>query len=144
MRAVFPVTVHLLFFRDDKALLSRRKATGYMDGYYSVPAGHLDGGETVTQAAIREAHEETGLSLRPVAIDFACVLHRHEGDERIDFFVRVRDWQGEPVNTEPHKCDELRWCEAKALPENIIPYVWQGILNSLDGVAFGEFGWAEK
>lgn len=141
MRATFPVTVHLLFFREGKVLLARRFQTGYMDGHYSVPAGHLDGGESVTQAGVREAREELGLDLDPAALSFASVLHRREGDERIDFFLRVKVWPGEPVNAEPHKCDELRWVKVNALPENTIPYVRQGIHNALLGVPFQEFGW---
>lgn len=141
MRATFPVTVHLLFLREGKILLSRRYQTGYMDGHYSVPAGHLDGGETLTQAAIREAREETGLDLAPETISFACVLHRREDEERVDFFVRVAGWSGEPVNAEPHKCDDLRWFSLSRLPENLIPYVRRGLHNALTGVAFDEFGW---
>ena len=141
MRARFPVTVHLLFFREGRVLLARRANTGYMDGHYSVPAGHLDGGESVTQAAIREAQEEVGLDLAPQALEFACVLHRREGDERIDFFLRVQHWTGEPVNCEPHKCDQLLWVELDALPENTIPYVRQGIQNARNGTPFQEFGW---
>jgi 8-oxo-dGTP diphosphatase len=144
MRATFPVTVHLLFFQEGKVLLLRRFQTGYMDGHYSVPAGHLDGGETITQAAIREAKEETGLDLEPAAITFACVFHRRDGDERIDFFVRVARWNGEPFNAEPHKCDELCWFKLSALPENIVPYVQQGIQNALTGVNFQEFGWSSQ
>jgi 8-oxo-dGTP diphosphatase len=144
MRATFPVTVHLLFFREGRVLLLRRFQTGYMDGHYSVPAGHLDGGETVTQAAVREAREETGLDLAPGDIAFACVFHRFEDEERVDFFVTVRTWSGEPFNAEPHKCDDLRWFRIDDLPGNTIPYVRQGIGNALANVPFGEFGWRKR
>ncbi len=111
MRAKFPVTVHLWFFREDQILLSRRFNTGYADGQYSVPAGHLDGGETVMDAAAREAAEEVGVNIEPGDMTFSTVMHRMEGDqedERVDFFVHVRRWQGEPFNAEPDKCDDLR------------------------------------
>ena len=141
MRAKFPVTVHLLFFRENHVLLLRRFNTGYADGQYSVPAGHLDGGETVITAAAREAEEETGLRLHPQDIIFSSVIHRWDGDERVDFFVNVQQWQGEPVNTEPDKCDELRWAHVNELPENVIPYVRKAIQNHRDGIKFEEFGW---
>ena len=141
MRATFPVTVHLLFFRDNQVLLLRRFNTGYADGQYSVPAGHLDGGETVIAAAAREAREETGVCLEMGQIAFSSVLHRQEGEERVDFFVHVHQWQGEPVNTEPEKCDELRWVAVNQLPENTIPYVRKAIENHLTGLHFDELGW---
>lgn len=141
MRTKFPVTVHLLFFRDDQILLLRRFNTGYADGQYSVPAGHLDGGETVMAAALREAEEETGLHLDVNHIIFSSVMHRMEEEERVDFFVHVRQWQGEPANTEPDKCDELRWANVNELPDNTIPYVRQAIQNHRAGVVFHEFGW---
>lgn len=141
MRTSFPVTVHLLFFRDDQILLLRRFNTGYADGQYSVPAGHLDGGETVVAAAAREAAEETGVQIAAEDVIFSSVMHRLDGDERVDFFVRVRHWQGEPRNTEPDKCDELRWVRIGELPDNVIPYVRKGIQNHHDGLPFDEFGW---
>ena len=47
--------------------------------------------------------------------------------------------QGEPVNAEPHKCDELRWTEVDDLPENTIPYVRRAIENFRSGVVFEEY-----
>ncbi len=141
MRAKFPVTVHLLFFREKQILLLRRFNTGYADGQYSVPAGHLDGGETVLAAAAREAQEETGLRLEARDLSFSSVIHRMEEEERVDFFVHVRHWHGEPVNAEPDKCDELRWVNIGELPDNVIPYVKQGIQNHRTGIVFYEFGW---
>ena len=148
MRAAFPVTVHLLFLRDQQILLLRRFNTGYADGQYSVPAGHLDGDETVRAAAAREAQEEIGVRIEPEQIVFSSVMHRNEGDtdktgagERVDFFVRVPAWVGEPVNAEPDKCDDLRWADVEALPENMVPYVRRAIQNDRDGVRFDEYGW---
>ena len=141
MRTKFPVTVHLFFFREDQVLLLRRFNTGYADGQYSVPAGHLDGGETVIAAAAREAQEETGLLLQPEDILFSSVMHRLDGEERVDFFVQIRNWQGEPANTEPDKCDELRWVTRDELPDNTIPYIRKAIQNHRDGLKFDEFGW---
>jgi 8-oxo-dGTP pyrophosphatase MutT (NUDIX family) len=143
MHAKFPVTVHMFFFRGDQILLSRRYRTGYMDGHYSVPAGHLDGNEPVRQAAVRETYEEIGLRIDPSKITFAGIFHRREGDERLDFFLHVREWVGEPANTEPEKCDDLRWADVDDLPENVIPYVRRAIENFRAGVPFEEFGWEE-
>jgi len=34
-------------------------------GEWSLPGGVLDGGETLREAVMREAHEETGLTVEP-------------------------------------------------------------------------------
>ena len=143
MRAKFPVTIHLFLFRRDQILLLRRYQTGYMDGHYSLPAGHLDGEESVCMAGVREAGEEIGVRINPTDMLFAGVFHRHEDDERVDFFFRVQNWSGEPFNAEPEKCDELRWVNFAALPENTIPYIRRAIENFRAGIPFDEFGWKQ-
>lgn len=140
-RARFPVTVHLFFFHENQILLARRFNTGFADGQYSVPAGHLDGGETVTAAARREAQEEVGVHIDPRHIRYSSVMHRREGDERVDFFVHVERWEGEIVNAEPHKCDDIRWASIDDLPENTIPYIRRALHNHQHSVMFDEFGW---
>ena len=141
MRTKFPVTVHLLFFHENQILLSRRLNTGYRDGEYSVPAGHLDGDETVRGAAAREAEEEIGVRIEAGDLRFSSVMHRNEGEERVDFFVQAQKWEGKPFNAEPDKCDDLRWVDVGALPDNTIPYVRRAIANHLNGITFDEFGW---
>lgn len=138
-RARFPTTVHLFFIRGREILLSRRYNTGYRDGDYSVPAGHLDGGETVVEAGCREALEEVGVSLSGDDLVFTGVMHRIEDEERVDFFLLVTKWPGEPFNNEPEKCDDLRWFGLDALPENTVQYVRQAIENHLHNIPFDEF-----
>ena len=141
MRTRFPVTVQLLFFRENQILMLRRVNTGYADGLYSVPAGHLDGGETVLTAGAREAQEEVGVRIEAEDMTITTVMHRIEDDERVDFFVHVQKWDGEPFNAEPEKCDDLRWVNIDQLPENTVEYVMRSIANHLNGVRFDEFGW---
>ncbi|MEB2334849.1 MAG: NUDIX domain-containing protein [Anaerolineaceae bacterium] len=138
-RAHFPVAVHLFFFRGDCILLLRRFNTGFGDGQYSLPAGHLDGGETVKEACIREALEEIGVRIEESHLSFSAVMHRMEGDERVDFFFTVEAWEGELFNAEPHKCDNLCWAEINALPLNVIPYVRRALENYQKGIQFDDY-----
>jgi 8-oxo-dGTP diphosphatase len=133
--------VHLFLVRDGRVLLLRRANTGYEDGSYSVVAGHLDGGEEVTTAAIREAREEAGIEIAPADLTVVGVMHRMSDEERIDFFVAATRWTGEIVNAEPGKCSELAWFALDRLPANVIPYVRRGLENFRRGVWFDSFGW---
>jgi len=128
-RFMAPCAVHIFFVDGDRVLLLRRANTGYEDGSYSVVAGHLDGGEEVIAAAIREAREEVGVMLDPTDIHVIGVMHRRSNDERIDFFVEALRWSGGIVNAEPHKCAELRWAAMDDLPSNVIPYVRRALAN---------------
>jgi len=143
-RFTAPVAVHLFLIRDNRALLLRRAHTGYEDGSYSVPAGHLDGGEEIIAAAIREAREEIGITLARSAVSVVGVMHRRADDERIDFFVAASEWTGEIVNAEPHKCDDLAWYPLDALPVNTIPYVRRALDNYRRGVWFDSYGWEKQ
>jgi ADP-ribose pyrophosphatase YjhB (NUDIX family) len=137
-----PVAVHLFLIQDGAVLLLRRANTGYEDGNYSVIAGHIDGGEPLTSAMIREAREEAGIEIAPDDIAVVGVMHQHDPyEEYIDFFLTARSWQGEICNREPHKCSELAWYPLDRLPPNVIPYVRQALENYHHGVWFDSFGW---
>ena len=140
----FLSAAHLFLVKDGEILLLRRYNTGYEDGNYSVVAGHLDGGENVKSAMIREAKEEAGIIIKPENLHFAHIMHRRSAEERIDWFLMADNWEGEVQNCEPHKCDDLSWFSLDELPQNVIPYVRSAIEYWLQGVQFSEFGWEEK
>ncbi len=137
----FISAVHLFLLKDGKILLLRRFNTGYEDGNYSVPAGHIDGEEKATSAMIREAKEETGIDINKRQLCMVHVMHRKSEEERIDFFFEATEWQCEPKIMEINKCDDLRWFPINQLPQNIIPYVKSGIKNYRNKISFSEFGW---
>lgn len=136
------VPASYLVLRDqDKVLLLRRFNTGYEDGKYSLPAGHVDAGETFTQTLVREVAEEIGVTLEVMDVHVAHMMHRKAIDsERIDTFFVAEKWTGEIRNMEPNKCDDLSWRSLGELPENIIPYVRQALECVYDGVFYSEFG----
>jgi 8-oxo-dGTP diphosphatase len=134
--------VHLVLLDDDgQVLLGRRKNTGFADGSYHLPAGHLEAGESVIDAVIREAREETGIVISPDAIEFAHVMHNSSGGGRVAFFFTVRRWEGTPQNREPHKCSELRWFPLDALPANLVGYCRSTLADIADGRPFSLCGW---
>jgi len=132
-------SVYLVLIKDNKILLSRRYNTGYFDGNYSFPAGHLDGNETLKQALVREAKEEIDVVLDPADLELVHTMNRRIPDnERVDFFFTAKKWQGEPKIIEPEKCDDLSWFELNNLPKNIIPYIKQTIDSFLNNTIYSE------
>ncbi|CAN5269810.1 hypothetical protein BH20ACT3_BH20ACT3_07260 [soil metagenome] len=136
--------VHLVLIEHGKVLLAKRANTGYEDGRWSVPAGHLDGGESVREAAVREAGEEIGIALDVEDVRFGHAMHRRsDGEERIDFFVVGDRWKGDVRIAEPDKCSDLTWADPIDLPSDTIPYVRSGIGRTLAGEPYSEFGWGQ-
>jgi 8-oxo-dGTP diphosphatase len=122
-------------------LLLQRYQTGYEDGKLSVVAGHVERGETLTQAAMRETREEVGLELSRDQLRVVGVMHRRSEEERLDFFLSHPIAREEPRNLEPDKCSELVWVRISRLPDDTISYVRAAIDNFQAGVWFHEFGW---
>ena len=140
-RMKVPVTAHLFLIRAGQMLMLRRFQTGYEDGNYSVVAGHVDSGETVYQAAVREAEEEVGVRIRERDLRAVGVMQRKSNDERVDFFLAAPVWEGEVRNQEPEKCDDLMWRDLDDLPPNTIPYIRRAIANYREGRTFDVHGW---
>ena len=136
-----PVSVHLLLVRGNTVLLLRRYNTGYEDGNYSLVAGHVEGGEELTAAMVREASEEAGIEISPSDLEVVGVIHSITDKEYVHFFLKSSQWSGEVRNMEPNKCDDLSWCDFRDLPDNTIPYVRRAIENYRKGVWFDSFGW---
>lgn len=142
-RFMLRAAVYLILIHDGKTLLARRYKTGWMDGNYSLIAGHLDGKEKVSGAMIREAYEEAGIKIEKKDLKPLKVLHRMspDGMEYMDFFFIAEKWEGEPTIKEPEKCDDMNWFPLGDLPENTLPHVRNVIESYKDGVPFIESGW---
>lgn len=140
--------VYLLLRRDDEILLLKRANTGYEDDKYSLPAGHLEGDESLRSAIVREIYEEIGLKIKPKALTLAHVQHRRSrtpdlSDERIVFYFTCTEWQGRPANKEPNKCSEIQWLDISIAKNrgDVIDHVRVAIESIADGNFESTFGW---
>ena len=135
-------SVYLFLIKDNSILLLRRVNTGYADGYYALPAGHLEGQETAREGCVREVKEEIGVDLEIEDLELVHTMHRKSiKDERVDFFFTTVKYSGEVSNGEPNKCDDLRWFSLDDLPENIIDFTGAAIESYKKGIRYSEFGW---
>ncbi len=126
-RALLVAAAYVVLQRDDEVLLQLRRGTGYMDEHWAVLAGHLEPGETITAAAVREAAEESGVVVDEADLEPLTTLHRFIPggppiEQRADFFFRARRWAGDPSPLEPERCADMRWFPLAALPEPVVPH----------------------
>lgn len=143
------LAVYLILCKGDQLLMMKRQNTGYYDGYWALPAGHVDEGEESLSAASRELAEETGLVVAPDCWRLRQAMHRQAEDRIfIDLFLEADLWSGEPANCEPHKCADLAFQPLNALPQPIVPFL-QPVLKPLAAGRPGKpgtillHGWAE-
>ncbi|HUC90176.1 MAG TPA: NUDIX domain-containing protein [Patescibacteria group bacterium] len=135
--------VYLIIRKDGRLLMMRRYRTGYCDGMYSLPAGHLDGGESAVSALMREAKEEADLDVAPEDLHLVHTMHRlaQEADyERIDLYFEATKWHGQPKIMETDKCDDLQWFDLGHLPKNITPEVGHALKCLAAGEPYSDYG----
>ena len=100
----------------------------YLDNQYDLPGGHLEPGEDLYDAMIRETEEELCIKLKRKDLKMIHLLHHYHG-ERLNFIFETDGEELNPQIGEPHKCSELKWVPIKKLPKNTTAKVKQMIKN---------------
>jgi 8-oxo-dGTP pyrophosphatase MutT (NUDIX family) len=135
--------VHLILIEHGKVLMLQRANTGFADGWWSVPGGCLDEGETLPAGAAREALEELGIVIDAADLIFAHLCHHADpdGQARIGVFFVATRWTGQPTNAEPSKCSKIDWFNLHDLPDDVVTYVRTGIAAYRRGDTFSLDSW---
>ena len=87
---------------------------------WDIPQGVVEGGEVVSEAAVRELAEETGIIAKIEDLE-SVALFRHKTPEFIfpwdtTLFLLKSDNISEATNLEPEKCSDLKWFAPCQLP----------------------------
>lgn len=136
------VAVFLILTRETnkstEIMLQRRCNTGYMDGKYDMAcSGHLEEGESLSMAVVREAKEELGIDIQEKDLKLVSVLHPwREG--YINVFFSTQRFEGIPQIIEKEKCDDLRWFDINNLPDNTIEKIKHVIKCMKNGIIYDD------
>jgi 8-oxo-dGTP diphosphatase len=110
------IAVSAAIFRDGKVLLTRR-ARSPAKGFYSLPGGRVEFGESLHQALAREIDEETGLKIEIIGLaGWREVLPATAGAGHYLIMSFATRWvAGEPALND--ELDDHRWIAPDALAD---------------------------
>lgn len=115
----------------DHVLLGLRKGK-HAGGTWGFPGGHMEGGETFEQCAIRETEEETGLILPCVKLWTVenTVFHVETKHYVVVFMVADLPSGQEARVMEPDKCDCWTWFPWDGLPSPLMQGIEKLLLRN--------------
>ncbi|GEM_PF-704349 len=126
-------SVGVILIEGDKVLLVKHSSgSAYTREVYGAPAGRIDPNETEKQAAVREFHEETGLTTSEEELQefennyYSAELDRKNGKETWSIrFFRAERYQGE---LKPSEEGTPEWIRIENLKQmDVLPNVIEGI-----------------
>lgn len=124
---IIDVAVGVLLRPDGTVLLGNRPADKPWPGWWELPGGKLEPGESVLQALTRELQEEIGITVTQ-ATPWVTYVHEYPTTTVRLAFCRVTEWTGEPQGLEGQL---LRWVPIKTaqdvpqlLPATYPPLRW--------------------
>ena len=121
-RARFAVIAHTMLISGSSVFLLRRNRTGALDGWYSLPGGHLELGETITECATRECSEETGIEVENLKLR-RVHSYLFRGDQGLNFIFTSKEWTGLPHIGEPEFFNDGGFFLFDELPPKTLTWV---------------------
>ena len=132
------LTVLCMVYRDDMLLLQNRVKADWQG--YTLPGGHLEPGESVIDAVIREMKEETGLTIHNPRL---CGIKQFPTDNGryLVFLFKTTEFTGELLSSEEGK---MEWVQRSALHELRTVNDFSQLLSVFDDDALQEFLYVEN
>jgi ADP-ribose pyrophosphatase YjhB (NUDIX family) len=111
------LAVSAAIIRNGKYLVVRRARSPALN-LYTLPGGAVELGESLTDAVVREVHEETSLSIEPVALagHREVIIRDQQGRIERHFVIlcfAARWLAGEPILND--ELDDARWLDPSEL-----------------------------
>ena len=107
----------------------------------ALPGGHIEAGESLHAAVVREVFEETGLAISHPRLVGMTHWHTKEGIRYLVFLYRTSDFTGEIRSTEE---GEIKWVSRKDLPKLDLAYDMLNLLRVFDEDELSELFYVKR
>ena len=132
------LTVLCLIQKENKILLQNRVKTDWRG--YAFPGGHIEVGESIVDAVVREVREETGLTIIDPKLcgikQFPLKDGKYENGRYLVFLFRVDKFSGEVVSSEE---GEMRWIDKRDLHKFNLVQDFDDMLKVMAEDRYNEF-----
>jgi ADP-ribose pyrophosphatase YjhB (NUDIX family) len=136
------VIVACIVYNDDNELLLIKRAIEPQVGCWSLPAGFMEEGESLQEAACRELYEETGLDYNSDELWLYSIGTLSEMDQvHVNFRV---PWRDQPIESSTAEASEIGFFSEAALPwdqlaYSVLRYSALGFYQELKNEHFGVY-----
>lgn len=134
----------LILRKEGKVFWKARQNSSFLNGFWSLPAGHLEGDETVLDAALRELKEEAGISTFKKYLKLVHFQTQIGIDGvRNHVYFEVTKWIGEPRNAEPTKAALVAWMDPLKERKKFVPSELLALKCIAKGEMYSEYDYRE-
>jgi 8-oxo-dGTP diphosphatase len=127
-----------------------RSTSSWKSGFYGLPSGKVEIGESARVCAVRELEEEIGISATSENVHHALTMHKYSAEDKnpvtrywIDVYFEVSEYEGQPTNNEPEKHSGFAWLDPANMPDNVIPDNLAALNAYLKGETYHEWGFGK-
>ena len=127
------LTTLCLIYKGDQILLQNRVKKDWQG--WTLPGGHIEPGESIVDAVVREMKEETGLTIRNPELRGVKQFPIDEG-RYIVFLFRADEFEGELISSEEGR---MQWFSRSELPSLSAVADFSELLSVIDSDRLTEF-----
>ena len=137
------ILTNMCLIEDDQGqiVMQIRDPERYAWSGAALPGGHIEAGESLHEAVVREVYEETGLTISNPRLVGMKHWHTKEGIRYLVFLYRTSEFTGEIRSTEE---GEIKWAARKDLPQLDLAYDMLNLLRVFDEEELSELFYAKR
>ena len=99
--------VRCYLIKEDKVIVTKYKEGNRKEGYYDIPGGKIEEGESSERTAIREMKEETGIKIENLTYKGNMIIEYPDRIFDFDVFIS-EECEGKPQNFEENTSEWIK------------------------------------